>query len=286
MDNARWFQYHVCMRYKDVQLVKVRRCALPIRMTAVVDGAVSSTAVLGLHGYGGYSGELALPARLLHQAGCSVYVPRLPGHGTTQQDFDRTTRHDWMSAAVESYLDLSAAYEHVYVMGHSMGGLLAVLLAAVFPVERLALMAPALEMRSRYMSLAPVLRLLRHSIPIDWEPDPSVEFFDDRDPDDDTVLGKEYWSSLNLKQINELFKLRKEATRLLPKVSADTLVLTGGNDPTVPEHVGAMIEAKIKGPVRHVHLPESSHLIPYDPNAAERTVAMDEILRLFVEGWS
>lgn len=274
------------MRYKDVQMVNVRRCARPIRMTAAVDGSASSTAVLGLHGYGGYPGELALPAQLLHQAGCSVCVPRLPGHGTTQQDFDRTTRHDWVSAAVESYLDLSAVYEHVYVMGHSMGALLAVLLSAVFPVERIVLMAPALEMRSRYMSLVPVLRLLRRSIPIDWNPDPSVEFFDDRDPDDDTVLGKEYWSSLNLKQINELFKLRKEATRLLSKVCADTLVLTGGKDPTVPEHVGAMIAAKTRGPVRHVHLPEASHLIPYDPNAAERTKAMNEILSLFVEGWN
>jgi carboxylesterase len=81
-----------------------------------------SQAVLCIHGFGGYPGELALPARYLYEAGFDVPVPRLPGHGTSQKDFDRTDRFDWVGAACDGLADALKRYEHVHLLGHSMGG--------------------------------------------------------------------------------------------------------------------------------------------------------------------
>ena len=109
----------------------VRRCALPITLYGKDSGDAGGgrKAVLGLHGFAGYPGELSLPSAVLHKAGYTVFVPRIPGHGTNGEDFNTTTHHDWIRRAVDAYEDLKAVYDQVYVMGHSMGGILALLLA-------------------------------------------------------------------------------------------------------------------------------------------------------------
>ena len=52
--------------------------------------AGARSAVLLVHGYTGYPGELRSVADALYEAGHSVYAPRLPGHGTTRADFLQT----------------------------------------------------------------------------------------------------------------------------------------------------------------------------------------------------
>ena len=83
----------------------VRRCALPItlRSEEVGVGNGRRKAILGLHGFAGYPGELSLPASVLQKEGYSVFVPRLPGHGTNSEDFNATSHHDWIRKAVDSY---------------------------------------------------------------------------------------------------------------------------------------------------------------------------------------
>jgi len=67
----------------------------------------------------------------------SVVNLLLPGHGGTVSDFGRVRKGEWL-AAVEAELDaLLSAHERVYIVGHSMGTLLAILAACKRP-ERIA----------------------------------------------------------------------------------------------------------------------------------------------------
>lgn len=67
----------------------------------------------------------------------SVVNLLLPGHGGTVADFGRVRKGEWLTA-VETELDaLLAVHERVYIVGHSMGTLLA-LLAAKTRSERIA----------------------------------------------------------------------------------------------------------------------------------------------------
>ncbi len=241
----------------------------------------AKAAVLGLHGFGGYPGELALPAGRLVDQGFSVVVPRLPGHGTCQEDFDRSTGRDWYTAAREAYLDLAAVYPTVHLLGHSMGGLLALLLAEEFEVGKMVLMAPAVQLSQRSFPLIGLVSLFRHRMVIPWKSDPSVTFFDDRDPGDDEFLGHEYWGWLNFRKLNEMRRLQVKANRGLSRVTADLLVMTGGKDPTVPEAVGPYLKKRIPGRVEILHLPDASHLVPYDPDTASRERAMDRMAGFF-----
>ena len=258
---------------------QVRTCALPIFLQR--SGAKS--AVLGIHGYAGYPGELSLPAARLYEAGYTVFVPRLPGPGTHGDDFTRTSWRDWLRKVLDSYEDLAAAFDTVHIFGHSMGGLLALILAGTYPTGRIALMAPALRVSTRSLQWIPYVYALswKKRIPIPWVPDPRYEFFDVRDPDDDAFLGKEYWSWMFIQKLRDLYQLQRMGRRALAQVKVPTLVITGGHDIAVPRSVGAMVEERCAGQVKWLHLPMATHLIPYDIDAGERERAMEELVGWF-----
>lgn len=77
-----------------------------------------------LHGFTGNPSSMRGLAEVFANAGFSVELPRLPGHGTTVEDLLPTRWSDWLSAALAAYDDLSARVEKVVVAGLSMGGTL------------------------------------------------------------------------------------------------------------------------------------------------------------------
>jgi len=61
--------------------------------------------------------------------GHSVELPLLPGHGTKIEDLVPTRFDDWYRAASDAYVELAGRCERVVVVGLSMGGTLAIILA-------------------------------------------------------------------------------------------------------------------------------------------------------------
>jgi carboxylesterase len=72
-------------------------------------------------------------AQAFAAAGFAVELPRLPGHGTTVDDMLTTTWADWSWCAERAFDELAARCDRVVVAGLSMGGSLAVWLAAHHP---------------------------------------------------------------------------------------------------------------------------------------------------------
>lgn len=249
----------------------VRRCARPMNL---VHAERASQAVLCLHGYSGYPGELALPAKRLYEAGYDVFVPRLPGHGTDGIDFMSTGRHQWLDASRQAYEELARTYGRVSLVGHSMGGAIAVLLASKYPVGPSVLYAPALSIPALNHTMITVLSLFMKRKPQKWQADNRYRFFDERDADDDAYLGSEYWSWLYPRQLRELSLLVREAESSLAKTKADFLVLTGGKDTTIGKDVGPLVVQEGGGNNNWIELREGTHLIPYDIDDATREEAM------------
>lgn len=80
--------------------------------------------VLVLHGFTGNPSSMRGLAEVFGNAGFSVELPLLPGHGSTTEDLIPTRWSDWLGAALASYDDLAARVEKVVVAGLSMGGTL------------------------------------------------------------------------------------------------------------------------------------------------------------------
>jgi carboxylesterase len=129
-------------------------------------GAGAPVALL-LHGFGDTPQTLAALASALHARGWAVRVPLLPGHGRTLPEWAATRGSDWLAAA-RSELDAARrSADSVALVGLSMGGTLATLLAAEAgretapagttpraPLAALALIAPYYVMPASIRLLA------------------------------------------------------------------------------------------------------------------------------------
>jgi carboxylesterase len=229
-------------------------------------------AVLLLHGFTGTPRDLAGLADHLHENGFAVSLPRLPGHGTNGMDFMEAGWRDWLRAAVDAWLDLRARCGIVHVVGHSMGGLLAVLIASHFPVNRLVLLAPAFQFTNRLLPWSAVISPFVRRIP--WKVTAAQEISDH----DLAALSREYWQWRYPGQGASYLRLRRIAVRSLPRVTSDTLIIAGTADRNVPPSVVAYVESRMTSAVtRHVIYEGASHLLFTGPDA--------HAIRAEVRGW-
>src|SRR3989475_12735802 len=106
-------------------------------------------------------------AEALSVSGWTVSVARLAGHGTSPDDLARVTWPEWVASAREAYRDLRHRCRRVALAGLSMGGALALYLAASdppaavlavsAPIRVRPLLASAARVASKGMSVVAVL---------------------------------------------------------------------------------------------------------------------------------
>jgi carboxylesterase len=143
----------------------------PLAEPFLADGDPSSprgrTGVLLSHGFTGSPASMKGWGEYLAGQGYAVSVPRLPGHGTTWRDMNTTTWADWSGEVDRAFETLSHQVDSVFVCGLSMGGGLALRLAADRPdqVAGLVLVNPAVGTSRKDVKLLPVLKHLVPSFP-------------------------------------------------------------------------------------------------------------------------
>lgn len=86
---------------------------------------------------------------IAYKEGYSIALLLLPGHGETGEAFAKAQLNEWISY-VNSYIyHMQQEYNHIILVGHSMGSLLAIDYAAHFPgkIEALVLLALPLTIK-------------------------------------------------------------------------------------------------------------------------------------------
>jgi carboxylesterase len=225
-------------------------------------------AILLLHGYTGYAGDMRFLATRLNEAGYSVVVPRYPGHGTNSRDFRWTTWRDWLRRATDAYLELAGHHERIIVGGLSMGGVISSIIAARFPVERLFLLAPALQVTNRLVPFTPILRFLVPPRPV-AEP----ESYDDPERQ---YMADQYWNTQWPAQTASLYRLMRIGRRGLPAIHQPVLTVVSEADRTVPAAVAELLSARLSSTDHTiVRLQESGHVVTND---TERERVADEVV--------
>lgn len=97
---------------------------------AVPDRSGHRVGVLLVHGFTGSPASMVPWGRHLAEHGLGVAVPRLPGHGTSWRELNRTRWPDWYDEVERTFDALRGRTDEVVVGGLSMGGGLALQLAA------------------------------------------------------------------------------------------------------------------------------------------------------------
>lgn len=177
-------------------------------------------AVLFIHGFSAsyYENEYFINT-LQRYPELDVYTFTMPGHETP---FMRKVPYqEWIDRSEDALVDLFKDYHTVYLIGHSMGGVIASYLASKYQkkIKKLILIAPAFEYGSFQQNKDDITR-----------------FFDREGRKGIVGYDKLFQKILSVpvKQIIEFTKLVKEYKPYVAKVNCPTLVLQGNIDDVVP----------------------------------------------------
>ncbi|MEU6733138.1 alpha/beta fold hydrolase [Streptomyces physcomitrii] len=120
------------------------------------------TGVLVCHGFTGTPQSMRPWAEYLAAQGLTVSLPLLPGHGTRWEDMAVTGWQDWYAEVDRELTALTERCARVFVCGLSMGGALALRLAALHgeAVSGVAVVNPLNRIHGLAAQALPVLRHL------------------------------------------------------------------------------------------------------------------------------
>jgi carboxylesterase len=95
----------------------------------------SRTGCLLIHGFTGSPKEMRWMGEYLAEKGFTVLGVRLAGHATRPEDMIRSRWTDWVASVEDGYQLLRGLADHIYLVGLSMGGALALLLSTQLGVK-------------------------------------------------------------------------------------------------------------------------------------------------------
>lgn len=230
-------------------------------------GLSGDVGVLVLHGFTGNPVSMRPVAEAAAAAGYAVEMPRLPGHGTTWQECNRTTWRDWAREAVAAYETLRARTRAQVVVGLSMGGTLSLHLAATRGDDLAGVVAinPAIKSGDPRLKALPVLK---HLVPgLKGIGNDIAKPGGDEKP----------YPKIPLKALASLLQLQRAVRDNLQAVTIPALVFTSRNDHVVEPSNGALVMEGIGSTDKEqVWLERSYHVATLDYDAdelVERTLA-------------
>ncbi len=228
------------------------------------------TGCLVLHGFMASPGEVMWLGRYLGQKGHTVYAPRLTGHGYRAEDMSRMRWEDWYGQALDGYHILRQQCAKVAVVGHSMGGLLSLLLASAHPVDALAVCATPIKAPS---PLLPWAWLIAYVLPYTYHPNEAAlhnSIVQEQERRGEAVIGRVHYAKWSSRAVAQFHRLLRATRERLPAVTAPLLLLYANNDETAPAgHMHIIAEAVASECIEKRLLAAGAHIVFQDAGREE-----------------
>ena len=188
-----------------------------------------------IHGFTNSTYETKDLAEYLGKQGFYTHAINLPGHGTTPEDCNRVKFTDWIEYTEQGVADMSAQCDNIYVIGISMGSVLALHLSSIFPLNAAVFASTVLKFKDYFSTriLTPIFHRLvpfrekRKSYPKDVR-------------DKYNYFGYQVWP---LSAVNEMRKLTNQVKKSLPDVQCPALVIHSNVDMlSIPENISLVYD--------------------------------------------
>jgi len=205
---------------------------------------------LMIHGYTGGPYEISpLTQYLDEKTNWTIEVPTLPGHGKNL-DLRDISHESWIDTAEKALQKLNKKCDEIYIIGFSMGGMIASYLAAKYEVEKLVLLATA----GKYLSFK--------QIGMDMGEILADRMKGELDNNKLYLHYKNKTGHVPFKANIEFMKLVKFTRRYLKKVKTPVLIAQGQQDGMVPYKTAYYLDKEITSEQKEVVFFErSKHLI-------------------------
>ncbi len=213
-------------------------------------------AFLFLHGFTGSAYEGRDFAEYFHRQGYAVWVPLLPGHGTAPEDLESVQFREWIAAVEYYYRQMTDRYRTVYVCGQSMGGALALHLAATFPLKAVITLAGAIILKDWRLKLLPVAK---HVIRYQFK----SKGADIRDKEAKSRSAA--YHKYPISSLMQFLQLLEHVRAELPRITSPCLLVHSRRDHTVTFDNLAYISSRISSSnCQTMELSDSYHVISVD----------------------
>lgn len=211
-------------------------------------------AVLCIHGFSATTVEVRKMAAYLGEQGYTTRGPLLPGHGTDPLEMNKTGWQDWLATAENALQELMREYDKVFVLGESMGGLLALHLGVKYPTLLGAMIfAPAVRIKLLWLS-----KLIWRFTPFLTKGKPSP------------TIPQQSYSVFPLRAAASLYDFQRIVRKELDQFAIPAVIFQGKFDDTI-DPVGAVevYEGIASADKEFVFLDDSAHIILLDKQLPE-----------------
>jgi len=218
----------------------------------------NETGCLLIHGFTGAPTEMRPLGEFLAGKGYTVHGIRLFGHGTKIEDMNRVTWKDWSNSVLDGWHVLHPNTSRVFIIGLSMGGVLALYHASFLPVAGVVGLSTLylLEGDPR-LKILPLLSKFITYAPkgeSDWQ-DPQA---------DEDHFSYDYYPTKAMVQLKLLLKHMRSS---LADITAPALLAHSKKDYSVPFHNLEKIASALGTPehqIRTLPLENSGHVVTRD----------------------
>ena len=225
-------------------------------------------AVLMIHGFSGSIAQLRPVADRLHQHGYTVRGFNLPGHASRMEDMACCTWQEWLHTAKAEFAALKERCPNVSVVGHSMGGVLAMLLAQQMDVAAVVPIAAPTAVQSR---LLPFARFASPFVKNIWWP-----VRNDGEAKSPYNLGYPGFPTRSAAELNVLIRM---ARRNLHAITCPILVVQSRRDETiVPESAETILKGVSSAKKGVMWLVDAPHLCTIGKDVDRIALAACELL--------
>ncbi len=174
-----------------------------------------------IHGFTSTPAEMYPLAKVLHDEGYTVNSILLSGHGTNHEELLKVSYIDWYNDVEKAYEELLFECEEIIVIGHSMGALLALMLASNYHIDKLICLACALKPNNRWVKYTGILKHFKKYT--DWKSTQRVI-------DEEYDKYRFHYNTFPLHSVYQLHLASRAASSCLKSIEADTLIIQDEND--------------------------------------------------------
>lgn len=218
--------------------------------------------VLLVHGLNGNTNDMAELQDVLQAHGIVTKNMLLPGHGSNVRDMLSIGWEDWAQAVRDELNLLKEQSDVVFLVGHSLGGALALHIAAH---EEIAGIVPICAPLHLQPWLKPVVSIGKYLLPLV----PTIRE-DVRDPEARRRYTRDVYHWTPLQPVESMVRYLPQLRAELDHITAPALIITSLHDHVVPARDGREIYRLIGSREKHlVTLHHSYHVVMKDHDRKE-----------------
>jgi len=215
--------------------------------------------VLCIHGHGATTFEVNPIGKALCRQGIDAAGLVLPAHGIeniglAKRAMGKITRKDYLDALREEIKRARQLYDKVFIYGQSMGGALALAMAAEHLVDACAVSSAALKLPPGSGLLTMLLGKINLNLNVTLNREP---------------FENEVYSFRNSRESRQLYKLSIQARKHLNLIQCPLLVCHSHHDLIINPVVPHWIQNRSQGKVTLLWYDKSGHYLPLDTQGSE-----------------